>query len=160
MMPEQNCSFSLAWRTYTPGFTRKLEQKFVSAIITTNSGKSLFQVTTSQITSNYLTNYRSEKTILFFKFFRVWFFEVIIIPVEYLPQPSVSHGIKWNTLPGEAFGSLGWYTLRMVMIKPEKHRNDSHHYEGIHMFTILFEIKSEKQIKSGKLSNYRPRDAL
>jgi len=44
--------------------------------------------------------------------------------------------------------------LRIVMIKPEKFRNDSYYYKRIHMFTILFEIRSEKQIKNGKLSIY------
>jgi len=41
------------------------------------------------------------------------------------------------------------------MIKPEKFRNDSERYKRIQMFTILFEIGSEKQIKSRKLSTYR-----
>ncbi len=38
------------------------------------------------------------------------------------------------------------------MIKPEKFRNDSEFHERIHMFAVLFEMGSEKQIKSGKLS--------
>ena len=42
----------------------------------------------------------------------------------------------------------------MAMIKLEKLRNDSHYVKRIHMFTILFEIKSGKQIENGKLLIY------
>jgi len=41
------------------------------------------------------------------------------------------------------------------MIKPEKFRNDFECSKRIHMFTILFKIGSEMQIKSGNLSIYR-----
>jgi len=39
------------------------------------------------------------------------------------------------------------------MIKPEKFRNDSECRKRIHMFTILFEIGFEKQIKAKFFSN-------
>jgi len=52
----------LAGSTDTPFFAGKLEQKLVSAITAADPGEAVFEVTTSQITSNYLAYDRSEKS--------------------------------------------------------------------------------------------------